>query len=311
MSDRTQNHTPRLEGEISEFLLERQIRKVSARTLQWHTHVLAKFAAFCYTKEATSVREVTATTLRHFILHLESSHNTGGIANIFRSVKAFLNFCEVEYEQQGWTNPARKVKIATSKIEAFEPISVKDFQKMLATCERKSLAGDRDRAFLMFLMDTGIRKAEITALTVNDIDMATGSVLIRQGKGGKSRTVFIGASTRRALSAYMRQREAYIAYAKARSVDALWIHSQDAKKLGYAGVREILRRRAKDAGIPEPSPHSFRRAFAVNSLRNGMNVLALQRLLGHSDLSTINRYVKLLKDDLRVAHEQHGVVDNL
>jgi integrase/recombinase XerD len=57
--------------------------------------------------------------------------------------------------------------------------------------------------------------------------------------------------------------------------------------------------------------HAFRRAFAVNSLRNGMDVVTLQRLMGHADLSVIDRYLALLDEDLQRAHDRYGVVDNL
>lgn len=313
---RTDDHTPRLEQEIEDFLLERRIRKVSKSTLAWHKSCLTRFAAFCYERDVTATQQITANLLRYFVLSLEEAgHNPGGLANIYRSVKAYLNWYEVEHDDANWRNPAKKVKVSLPKIEPLDPLSTEHFQKMLATCERKTLAGDRDRALLMLLLDTGIRKAEVTALLITDIDLKTGTVQIRKGKGGKARTVFIGATTRRALSAYLRQRESFLNYLvesqKARATDGLWISGRDGKRLNQDGVRQILRRRADDAGIPEPSPHSFRRAFALNSLRNGMNVLALQRLLGHSDLSVINRYVKLLDGDLRAAQDEYGVVDNL
>lgn len=316
MDSRTDNHSPRLDQEIQDFLLERQIRKVSKSTLNWHERCLHRFRDYCYARQVTATQGITPNLLRHFVLDLETSgHNAGGLSNIYRSVKAFLNWCETEYDNRGWQNPARKVKVINRKEEPLDPLPIEHFHKLLATCERKTLTGDRDRALLMVLLDTGIRKAEIAALLVSDLDLKTGSVLIRSGKGGKPRTVFVGATTRRALMAYLREREAFLTYQekhhRLRMTDALWISGRDGKRLRYDGVREVLRRRAADAGIPEPSPHSFRRAFAVNALRNGMNILTLQRLLGHSDLSVINRYVKFLKDDLQQAHEQFGVVDNL
>lgn len=316
MTFRTGDHTPRLEREIQDFILERRIRKVSKSTLSWHKTCLARFATFCYDHEVTATQQITANLLRHFVMSLEEAgHNPGGLANIYRSVKAYLNWFEIEYDDLNWRNPARKVKVSLPKIEALDPISLEDFNKLLATCERKTLAGDRDRALLFLMLDTGARKAEVTALNVDDIDLNTGAVQIRKGKGGKARTVFIGATARRAMLAYLRQREAYLLYlartSKAKPTVGLWVGSIDGKKLNQDGIRQILRRRANDAGIPEPSPHSFRRAFALNSLRNGMDLLALQRLLGHADLSVINRYVKLVDSDLQVAHEKHGVVDNL
>jgi integrase/recombinase XerD len=82
-------------------------------------------------------------------------------------------------------------------------------------------------------------------------------------------------------------------------------------RLSKSGLRQIVRRCAQRAGLPEPGMHSFRRAFAINSLRNGMDVVTLQRLMGHADLSVIDRYLALLDEDLQRAHRQYGVVDNM
>jgi integrase/recombinase XerD len=81
--------------------------------------------------------------------------------------------------------------------------------------------------------------------------------------------------------------------------------------LAKSGIRQVVRRRAAAAGMDEPGLHAFRRAFAVNCLRNGMDLVSLQRLLGHGDLSTVLRYLALVDDDLRRAHTQYGVVDSL
>ena len=81
----------------------------------------------------------------------------------------------------------------------------------------------------------------------------------------------------------------------------LWA-SRAGTRLTYWGLRMILQRRAERAGVPVPSPHSFRRAFALASLRGGMDVETLRRLLGHSDLSVLSRYLAQTKEDLAEAH---------
>jgi hypothetical protein len=91
MPDRTKEHPPRLESEIQDFLVECHIRKVSKKTMVWHKGCLKHFAEFCYVNEVTAPKYVTASHLRRFIMLLdETGHNTGGIANIYRSVKASL-----------------------------------------------------------------------------------------------------------------------------------------------------------------------------------------------------------------------------
>ncbi|MDP6226078.1 MAG: tyrosine-type recombinase/integrase [Anaerolineales bacterium] len=75
-------------------------------------------------------------------------------------------------------------------------------------------------------------------------------------------------------------------------------------------MRQIVRRRAHKAGVTPPALHSLRRLFAVQCLRNGMDLRRLQELMGHADLQMLIRYTKLVTDDLRDAHLQASPVDN-
>jgi site-specific recombinase XerC len=100
-----------------------------------------------------------------------------------------------------------------------------------------------------------------------------GAVMIRYGKGGKTRMVFIGRTTRRAMRAYLRLRHD--------SSPALFV-SKDEERLTYDGLRQLLERRAKRARLSnKPKLHGFRRAFALNMLRSGVDIFVLQRLMGH------------------------------
>lgn len=92
--------------------------------------------------------------------------------------------------------------------------------------------------------------------------------------------------------------------------EPLWV-SHRGKRLTYGGLRSVVRRRAGVAGIPAPSLHSFRRAFATTSPRNGVNVFSLQRLMGHADLTMLRRYLKQTEADLWEAHRKAGPVDNM
>ena len=73
----------------------------------------------------------------------------------------------------------------------------------------------------------------------------------------------------------------------------------------------MLKRRAERAEVQAPSAHAFRRLFALASLKNGMDLLTLQKLLGHSDLSVIQQYVKQSQGDLQEQHAKHSPVDRL
>ncbi len=175
---------------------------------------------------------------------------------------------------------------------------------MLDTCERRTLVGDRDRAIVLTLLDTGCRAAEFVLLNVGDVNLATGTAVVRQGKGNKPRTVFIGAKTRREVQRYLRHR------GDLAPSDPLWA-TDEGGRLTVVGLRQIMRRRAERIGLPEPGLHTFRRAFAIACLRNGVDVISLQRLLGHADLSVIRRYLVQTEVDLAQAHQKGSPVDNL
>lgn len=289
------------EHDLAEFVLDRRARNLAPKTLLWYTHCLGIWHSYA---NVQTTQDISPALVRRFLLHLaERGHNPGGVSHIYRAVKAFLNWYESELADPGWQNPLRKVKTPKRPQEPLEPLPMAHFRAMLAQCERNTLAGDRDRAMLLVLLDTGVRHQELTDLLIGDVNMATGAILVRSGKGRKPRTVFIGTITKRALLTYLRHR-----YGRDDN-DPLWIHAKTGNKLSKSGTRQAVRRRAEQAGIEEPGMHAFRRAFAVNSLRAGMDVVTLQRLLGHTSLNVINRYLKLLTDDLQAAHAAHGAVD--
>lgn len=75
------------------------------------------------------------------------------------------------------------------------------------------------------------------------------------------------------------------------------------------GLQRLLYRLGQRAQVKNCHPHTFRRTFALWSLRSGMNIYALQKLMGHADLNILRRYLALVEDDLRLAHQEHGAVD--
>ncbi|MGC9359553.1 MAG: tyrosine-type recombinase/integrase [Anaerolineae bacterium] len=238
------------------------------------------------------------------LVKLRRTRTPGGVHAVYRALRASLNWWETETEPQGWSSPLAKVPAPRVNDPPLEPVPLKDLRAMLATCKRRTFYGERDRAIMLFLLDSGSRRAELHALNVEHVDLPTGSVLIERGKGGKRRVTFIGSKTRRSLVRYLRLR------GEVSDSDPLWVTLQG-KRLTFAGLREVLRRRAKRAQVPVPSLHAFRRAFAISALRSGCDLITLQRLLGHSSLAVVSRYLRQVEDDLREAHERVGPVDHL
>ena len=139
-------------------------------------------------------------------------------------------------EPLGWGNPIRKVRPPKRPQVLLDPVSLAHLRVMLSTCQRRVFTGDRDRAILLCLLDTGCRASEFLALKLGDVNLNTGAVVVRQGKGNKTRITFLGSQARRELMRYLRHR------AEPRPRDPLWV-TISATGLTYSGLPQIVRRR--------------------------------------------------------------------
>ena len=293
-----------LDQEIAAFLIDRRARGLSPRSVEFYRQKLTLLQRFLGAEGGGHVYAITPDLVRQYLLQLGRTHNPGGVHAAYRAMRAFLRWFELEEEPDGWKNPLGKVRAPRVSIELLEPVSTADVRAMIRTCRRRAFFGDRDRAVLLCLLDTGCRAGEFAAINTGDVDLSTGQILIRAGKGGKPRMVFIGAKSRRALAAYLR-------HLGERDGSAPLGVTNQAKCLSYSGLRDIVRRRAKRAGVRAPTLHSFRRAFALACLRGKMDVYSLQRLMGHADLTMLRRYLAQTVEDVRKAHARSGPVDRL
>lgn len=290
--------------DIKAYLIDCQSRQLSGRTIDLYTAELHALRVWLEEHGVRRVEDITPTHLRTHLVELAKTRTPGGCHVRYRVMKSFLRWWDQEYQPQSWRNPILRIQGPKLPDDPLPPVSLDHVRAMLATCERRTLTGDRDRAVLLCLLDSGCRAAEFVALNIGDVDMSTGATTVRKGKGKKTRLVFLGAKARKALLAYLRHRP------DAGPSDPLWA-GEDGHRLTYSGLVSLVRRRAAAGGIPRPGLHAFRRGFAILSHRAGTDLLQIQRLLGHSDLSVLRRYLRFEEEDLRKAHERGGPVDHL
>jgi integrase/recombinase XerD len=285
----------------NQFYQAKKAEGISPYTLTFYKQQLGHFLKYCEAQVITRVEEITPNVIRLFLLwHEETGHNPGGLHAAYRVLRTFLFWYDSEVEPEGWKNPIKKVKAPKVPTKILEPVDIKDVSTLLDTCKLSTFFDYRDRALLLFLFDSGVRARELLKINLEDVNLVNGSVIIREGKGRKPRTVFLGKLSRKAIRAYVKQRRDENL--------ALWV-TDDAERITYGGLRAIIVRRAKLAGIHPPSLHSFRRAFAINMLRAEVNIYSLQALMGHSDIKTLKHYLKLSDDDLTIAHQKGSPVD--
>ena len=292
-----------LETWVDAFMLDRKAQNMAKGTLYYYKVRLREFMAYCETREVKHILQIDANLIRQFLIAMqEKGHNPGGLHMYYRVIKAFLRWWENEVEPDNWKNPIRKVKSPSNPIEPLDPANIEEVKAMIDVCPKDTFFGTRDRAIMLCLLDTGMRANELCSLNIEDVNLITGEILIRQGKGRKSRYAFLGARARKALRLYLK-------YRPDRN-DALWL-SREKERLEYWSLDMVMRRRAREANVPHPSLHSFRRWFALTCLRSGMDAFSLQELMGHADLQVLKRYLKQTNPDLMKAHQRASPVDSL
>ena len=293
-----------LERWMESFIIDRKIQNLASGTIYFYVAKLKLFLEFCNQQSILYIHQLTPSIIRDYLGYLaDKGHNPGGIHGCFRTLRTFLYWWEDEVEPEGWKNPIRKVKAPKVAVEPLDPTPIGDIEKLIKTCSGQTQTDVRDKAILYVLLDTGARAAELCAMNMSDVDIQAGTILIRRGKGRKPRMVFLGQKTRVCLGEYLRIRSAKV------EGNPLWITKFN-KRLSYWGLNLILKRRAEQVGIEKPELHGFRRAFALNYLRNGGDIYTLQKLMGHADLQVLRRYLAQTNEDLQIAHNKFSPVDN-
>jgi site-specific recombinase XerD len=286
---------------VDAFLRDRRARNLTAGTVKFYQEKLQPFTNYCEAHAVKQISQITSTLIREFLLHLDDrGNNPGGIHACYRSLKAFLNWYWDEIEPDG-RNPISRVSAPKVDIEPLDPANIEDVRKMIKFCAN-NMVGKRDKAMMLFLLDVGVRAFELLAINLDEIDVLTGEVFIRKGKGRKPRTVFLGSTSLKSVRQYLKLRRD--------NCNALWI-SKDKERLTYWGLVEVMRRRSEQAKVPKPSIHSFRYFFALTSLRNGMDVFSLQKAGGWASMAVMRRYLKQVDSDVETAMKRYSPVDNL
>lgn len=286
---------------IEAFILDRKSQNISSGTIHFYQYKLKKFWQFCQLKGVNQTKQITPKLLRNFLLWLEAEgHNEGGRFTFYRAIKTFLRWYQVENDLDDWRNPIDKVKFKIPKDPPLEPANADAIKAILRTC-KSNFIGKRDKAIILMLMDTGLRACELLALDKVNLNPITGTIQVLHGKGGKFRTAYLGKKARIALRQYLNFLN---------ENPAVFI-SINKERLGYSGLRMMLQRRAKKAGFDYQSPHSFRRYFALEMLRNGVDVFSLQLLMGHADIQVLRRYLKQVNQDLLEVHRMASPGDRI
>ncbi|MFR9802340.1 tyrosine-type recombinase/integrase [Pseudonocardia sp. RS010] len=203
------------------------------------------------------------------------------VAKHYRNLRQLFRY--VHEEEIITDNPFDKIRPPKVDTKAVPVMPHDEIKRLLSACAGRDFLARRDTAIIRLLLDTGMRASELTGIMLDQIDWNTDSILIT-GKGRKQRIVGFGEKPGEALRRYLRVRQRHPRAA----LPNLWL----AEKGGFThhGVRDMLTRRCREAGIERINPHRFRHTFAHEWLAAGNGETDLMRLAGWSSRQMLDRY---------------------
>lgn len=289
---------------LNEFLQYLQIeRNASVNTRLAYERDLRQF--YLFLKEGRgkadefALTDVTEAVVTAFVYRLhEAAEKKTSIARKLSSIRSFFRFLVKRSVLA--VNPAELVP--TPKADKFlsAVMTVEETNALIeaaASSGKQTAALQRDLAALEVLYSSGIRVSELTGLDMKDLDLEAGTIRV-MGKGGKERIAYLGGLALRSLKGYIDGGRGLSA------CPAVFIGGGN-KRMTARMVQRFVKKYAGISGIDKaPTPHALRHTFATHLLDAGVDLRSIQEMLGHSKLSTTQRYTKVSASSLMQAYDR-------
>lgn len=219
--------------------------------------------------------------LEAFLAELGERVSPATVAKHYRSMQQLFRWLTEDGEIVA--SPMERMRPPAVPEQPVDIFTDDELRALLATCKGNTFENRRDAAVLWMLIDTGMRAGELAGLSVDDLD-AEAAVAWVMGKGRRGRGVPYGAKTAEALRRYLRVRTQH---PQAR-LPVLWLGKKGV--VTDSGIRQILERRALEAGVENVHPHRFRHTYAHAWLASGGQEQDLMRLAGWRSPQMLARY---------------------
>lgn len=302
-----------LSSAIEGYLLNAEARRLSQNTITGYKHIFTKLIRHF---DADPIfRTLTSTQVKQFLVSQNTLSNKT-LANHHAALSALWRWAAIEgLVEKNIIADIPQPKPEERIIEPYTQDEIKAMLKSLdksasysrpgkSECSNSLGTANRNRAIILTLLDTGMRASELCNLTIANADIKGRHVLVF-GKGAKERLIPISAPVAQAIWRYLSNDRPK----KPPPSDRLFTTPQGGP-LDRHDLNHLIVRIAHRAGVDNADIHRFRHTFAITYLRNGGDVYTLQRILGHTTLDMVRRYLAIASVDIDAAHKIASPVAN-
>lgn len=287
-----------------DFIARCHAKNLTPRTIEWYEMRIRCFSRWCEDKGIRMARSLSTGALEEYLITEQSrgiSANT--VHSMAQMVKTLCRFGHRKgYMPDIITGQFEMPKVPQVLIETFTDVQLR---ALLNAPSSRKWTGVRDRAVMLMLLDTMARLSEIADLRDRDVDLEERLIRV-MGKGRKERELPLGKAAALAATRYRRS------VADLEPEDPFFI-TQYGKKFDRRSIYDLVRQYGMKAGIKgvRCSPHTLRHTGAKRFILNGGDVFTLQKMLGHTTMYMVRRYVQLSNLDVRQQHARFSPADSL
>ena len=293
---------------VSEFLAWSLTAGYSPTTVKARERALVYFARWIEERGLQGPQEVTLPIIERYQRWLYHYRKEDGDPLTFQTQHGRLVPLKAFFK---WATRGRHILYNPASELVLPKLGRRLPQSVLTAAEAESIinatdltkaVGIRDRAILEMLYSTGIRRTELTRLTLHDVDTHRGTLFVRQGKGKRDRMIPIGERACRWLDKYLA--EVRPEFVMEPDCGTLFISRYEHGGLHPDFLTRLVRQYVEASGIgKEGSCHLFRHAMATLMLENGADIRYIQAMLGHANLGTTEIYTQVTIMKLKAVHE--------
>ncbi len=276
---------------IEQYMKAKQAQRISMNTLKDYGNAYRKFKL-----SVGNDKPIQDITIADVVGFLGSCKNLSKktVLNHHTALSSLWNWAHTQ--QIVTENIIRRIPPPRPEKREILPLSKKEVESLFEATQYSTFP-DRDRLILLMFLDTGMRLSELANIQLVDLNLSDESYVVVFGKGSKERRLPLSQVTKDSIKKYIDTRRKV-----APGKQNILLVNERGETLTSSGIRKVLYRLSKIANIPRVYPHKLRHTFAIWYLRLGGNIYVLQKILGHSTLDMVKRYLAIAQSDIDKDH---------
>ncbi len=270
----------------------RRERGLAQPTVAGYLSIARQFLGRTENAEALDATALDSSIVSQFVVEAAGHRCTGSMRHLVTSLRSFLRFLHLAGHAQALADTVPAVA-GCRGASLPRALPAGDLDRLLASCDRGTVAGRHDRAVLMLMGRLGLRVGELVRLELKDFDWRRGEVVIR-GKARRHEQLPLPVDVGEAVAEHVFDR------GSGDTPGALFLSADDhPRPLSIKRAERIVRDACRRACIPPVTPHALRHTAATEMLRAGASLVEVGQVLRHRDLQTTAIYAKVDRKALR------------